>query len=84
MWKHIAVHKRTYIRVASYIEYNGTTEALIFKVTPHTQGIYNKSLVNIFSLLAEDFEKQAIFLKKLKYAYNAKMLVIDANGLIFF
>ena len=37
-----------------------TTEACIFKVTPQPKGSAIKSLVNMFSYEAEDFEKQAI------------------------
>lgn len=57
------------------------TEAAIIKVTPQPQGDAIKSLVNIFSLEAEHFEKQAIHLKKLYYKYKARTMVIDANGL---
>lgn len=59
-----------------------TTEATIFKVTPHAQGIMNKSLVNIYTYDSEHFEDQCINLKKLKYKYNARIMVIDGNGLI--
>ncbi len=58
-----------------------TTEATVIKVTPQPQGAALKSLVNLFSLAAEDFEEQAIHLKKLYYRYKAKVLSIDANGL---
>lgn len=30
----------------------------------------------------EHFEKQAVFIKRLYYQYKAKVVVIDANGLI--
>ena len=58
-----------------------TTEAVIFKVTPQMQGAALKSVVNLFSYEAEDFEQQAINLKKLFYKYKARVLAIDANGL---
>ena len=58
-----------------------TTEACVFKVTPQPQGAALKSLVNIYTYEAEDFELQAIKLKKLYYKYKARVLVIDANGL---
>ena len=45
------------------------------------QGAAIKSLVNIYTYEEEHFETQAINLKKLYYTYNAKSLVIDANGL---
>jgi hypothetical protein len=38
-------------------------------------------LVNLFSYEAEDFEEQAIKIKKLFYRYRARSAVIDANGL---
>lgn len=40
-----------------------------------------KTLVNIYTYEAEDFETQAINLKKLYYKYKARVLAIDANGL---
>lgn len=58
-----------------------TTEACIFKVTPQPKGSAIKSLVNMFSYEAEDFERQAINLKKLYYRYKARTMAIDANGL---
>lgn len=81
MWKHIAVHRRTYIRVASCIEGNGTTEACIFRISPQLdKGSSIKSLVNIFTYEAEHFEQQAINLKKLYYKFNARCIAMDANG----
>ena len=53
----------------------------VFKVTPQPQGTSIKSLVNIYTLTDEHFEDQAIKLKKLYYKYNARRIVIDANGL---
>ena len=58
-----------------------TTEVCIFKVTPQVQGAALKTLVNLYSYDAEDFEKQAINIKKLFYKYKAKIMAIDANGL---
>lgn len=58
-----------------------TTEACVFKSTPQPQGSDLKTLVNIYTFEAEDFEKQAIELKKLYYKYKARILSIDANGL---
>ena len=40
-----------------------------------------KSLVNIYTYEAEDFEQQAIKIKKLFYQYKCKTVVIDATGL---
>ena len=58
-----------------------TTEAMIIKSTPQPQGSDLKTLVNIYTYEAEDFEIQAINLKKLYYKYKARILSIDANGL---
>ena len=57
------------------------TVVCVFKVTPQPQGPAIKSLVNIYVLNDEHFEDQAVELKKLYYKYNAKRLVLDANGL---
>ena len=58
-----------------------TTEVCIFKVSPQAQGASIKSLVNLYSYEAEDFEAQAIKIKKLFYKYRARVAAIDANGL---
>ena len=58
-----------------------TTEAMVIKSTPQPQGANLKTLVNIYTYEAEDFEVQAINLKKLYYKYKARILSIDANGL---
>ena len=57
-----------------------TTEVCVFKVTPQLQGSSLKTLVNLYTYEAEDFEQQAINLKKLYYKYKARVLAIDANG----
>lgn len=58
-----------------------TTEVCVFKVTPQPQGAAIKSLVNLFSYEAEDFEMQSIHIKKLFYKYKCRICAIDANGL---
>ncbi len=58
-----------------------TTEICVFKVTPQVQGASLKSLVNLYSYEAQDFEQQAIKIKKLYYKYKARVCAIDANGL---
>jgi len=59
-----------------------TTEIMVIKVTPQPQGASAlKSLVNIYSYEAEDFEVQAINIKKLFFKYKARICAIDANGL---
>ena len=47
-----------------------TTEVCVFKVTPQIQGTALKALVNLYTYEAEDFEKQAIHIKKLFYKYK--------------
>lgn len=49
-------------------------------MTPQVQGQAIKSLVNIYTFVAEHFEEQAIHIKKLYYKYHAQKLAIDANG----
>ena len=61
--------------------YGCTTEAAVFKVTPQLQGQAIKSLVNLFTYDAEHFEDQSIHLKRLYYAFQARVIAIDANGL---
>lgn len=58
-----------------------TTEVCVFKSTPQPQGADLKTLVNIYTYEAEDFEVQAINIKKLYYKYKARTIAIDANGL---
>lgn len=60
--------------------YKCTTEVVIIKVTPQLQGASIKTLVNLFSYDAKDFEEQAINIKKLYYKYKARIIAIDANG----
>lgn len=55
--------------------------ACVFKVTPQTTGRAIKALVNMYSYSDMHFEDQAIQIKKLYYAYEAKRLVIDGNGM---
>ena len=57
-----------------------TTEVCVFKVTPQPQGAALKTLVNLYTYEAEDFEIQAINVKKLYYKYHARQIAIDANG----
>lgn len=57
------------------------TEIVIIKVTPQVQGAALKSIVNIYSINAEDFEQQSIEIKNIYYRYKARQIAIDANGL---
>ena len=58
-----------------------TTEICIFKVTPQTQGVSQKTLVNIYTFEAEHFETQCIHIKHLYYKYFPRRIAIDGNGL---
>lgn len=55
--------------------------ACVFKATPQPQGSALKTLVNIYTYDESHFEDQAINIKKLYHKYNARSVVIDANGL---
>lgn len=57
------------------------TVVCVFKVKPQAQGPAIKSLVNIYTMEDQHFEDQAIKIKKLFYAYKARTVVIDGNGL---
>ena len=57
------------------------TVICVLKVTPQPHGASIKTLVNIYDLNDDHFEDQAIKIKKLFYKYNAKRVVVDANGL---
>ena len=57
------------------------TEVAVFKATPQPQGADLKTLVNLYSYEAEDFEQQARKVKQLYYKYKARIVSIDANGL---
>lgn len=53
----------------------------IIKVSPQTQGPSIKTMVNVFVLSDMHFEEQAMEIKRLYYKYNARRVVLDANGL---
>lgn len=53
----------------------------VFKVTPRSQDVSIKQLVNIYTFHDMHFEDQAISVKRLFYKYKARRLIIDGNGL---
>lgn len=57
------------------------TVVTVIKVKPQPDGTSVKNIVNIFTYQAQHFEDQAVHIKKLYFAYNAKRIVIDGNGL---
>lgn len=70
-----------YVVAADIGRFQCPTEICVFKCTPQPTGTDIKSLVNLFTIDAEDFEYQALFLKKLYYRYDADIIVLDGNGL---
>lgn len=61
---------------------NCTTEISVIKVAHPAENPFSiKSLVNIFTYDAEDFEVQAIQIKRLYNKFKARQVIIDANGL---
>lgn len=60
---------------------NADSVAKVFKCIPRGNGTYMVHVVNSFLFKAEHFEKQSIKLKKLVFNYNARQLIVDANGL---
>ena len=57
------------------------TVICILKVNPQQQGPAHKSLVNMYTMTNEHFEDQAIKIKQLYFKFNARTVVLDANGL---
>lgn len=61
---------------------NADTVAFVIKVVKRANShVYNKQVVNIYVFNGEHFETQSIKLKRIVLQYDAKMLVVDANGL---
>lgn len=60
---------------------NDNSVVCVFKVSPQAQGAAIKSLVNIYVFENMHLEDQAINIKKIYYKYNARQIVMDANGL---
>jgi hypothetical protein len=53
----------------------------VIKIKQKNDWEYTKQLVNVYSDKGEHFLEQALFLKKMVAKYNAKILIIDSNGL---
>lgn len=56
------------------------TECIVLKCTPYPDGTYRKQVVNIFTLEAEHFERQAIFIKRIFRDFKCNICVLDGNG----
>ena len=57
------------------------TVICVFNVVEQPVGPSIKKLVNIYTMTDEHFADQALKLKRLFYAYDARRMVIDANGI---
>lgn len=60
---------------------NAQSAMIAIKIKDKGDGTYTKHVVNIISMEGTHFLEQAQFLKKQVNAYNARILVVDANGL---
>lgn len=60
--------------------YRCATEVVVIRVSPQLGSTSSKSIVNLFTYYAKDFEEQAIKIKKLYYKYQARAIALDANG----
>lgn len=59
---------------------NAMSSLVVIKITPRSKGDYKKEVVNIFSREGTHPMVQAKFLKEKVKEFNAKILVIDSNG----
>lgn len=81
-WEASARSKNSYYILGIDVgRFGCTSEVCVLKVNPQPQGAALKSLVNLYSFEEEDFEAQAIKIKKLFYKYKCRIAVIDGNGL---
>lgn len=62
-------------------EQNADTAVIVMKLIPRSNGSYQKHIVNIHTIHGTHFLEQSINLKKLVFHYNARQLIVDANGL---
>jgi hypothetical protein len=60
---------------------NATSALAVFKLIDRGDGTYQKHCVNLISMEGTHFLKQAMFLKRKWYEYNASAIVVDANGI---
>jgi hypothetical protein len=59
---------------------NANTVAHVIKATPRSNGTYLAKVVNTVVLHGEHFQEQSIKLKKMVFKFDARMLVVDAQG----
>lgn len=60
---------------------NALSSLVVIKCTPRSNGTYMKEVVNIFNPQGTHDTTQAKFLKQKVKEFNARILIIDANGL---
>jgi len=60
---------------------NASCALMVIKLIDRGDGTFQKHLVNIFTFEGTHFRDQALFLKQKVKDYNARILVIDINGL---
>jgi len=61
---------------------NATTAIAVFKITDRGNGKYVKWLVNLETYSKDmHFDSQGLYIKELVEKYDAKMLIVDGNGI---
>ena len=60
---------------------NANSALIVLKIKDRGNGKFLKHVVNIYSFEGSHFKEQALFLKEIFYKYNARVLIIDNNGL---
>lgn len=60
---------------------NANSALSVIKAIPRGDSTYQKHLVNLYSFEGTHFLEQALFLKKKVRDFNARILIIDANGM---
>lgn len=60
---------------------NALSALVVIKITKRSDGTYIKELVNIFSAEGQHDTWQAKFLKQKVKEFNARILIVDANGI---
>jgi hypothetical protein len=60
---------------------NANSALAVLKMLPRGDGTYIRHLVNMYSFEGTHFLEQALFLKRKVKDFNARMLVVDSNGM---
>jgi hypothetical protein len=84
-WCHCGDTKIEYVLAYDVSRTTGKESALsalvVIKIIPRGNGLYDKQIVNIFSMEGQHDTWQAKFLKEKVKEFKASVLVIDANGI---